>query len=192
MEVIAGTEARYVSTNVNSYQKALHLLSDAVELALWYGFFYNRLTKQIKRGKLSALGFEQAQVSRYAFLRGSITELNKLVDTQKESWNLEKLFFEWARFEKNRAKQKLARQSIEIFTSRFVGGKELRNTQFAHISKKSSTTTIIAYPRQIPYLQEAVDVLDHFVSSPIPYRVHLSASLRVLDLRKQLGLKSKP
>jgi hypothetical protein len=131
---------------------------------------------------------EKAYYSFMACHTVIVAEIHKLLDKRQDSWSFDQLFQEWKLLEHDVSRHAAVSASIRSLQKTLSFQSDYRNTRLAHQSKGVRPTDLTALPEKIDHLQEVLDVMDEFVSSPIPYSLFMHDLGEELDLRSLLGL----
>lgn len=185
--LIPGNLARVVqSENPSLYKQAVYFLANTVNEILALSYFYHRISTQISEGMYSGIDYEQARYSRGACFNLIVVNMAKLVETGPKVWNFQELKKKWREYIKDDELVKDVSNDIEKLRKMINGLVSLRHEKIAHQSKKDTITTLIATPRQIPFLHEVVNLMDRFVEGTIPYNLYIHDGSQEINLRLEL------
>jgi hypothetical protein len=188
MPLISGKSALFVRANPSLYQEAVYFLGRLVERTLALSFFYHMLIDQMNSGTLQGVEYELARYSHIAIHDLIVSNMHKLIEQKRNTWNLQQLFKEWSKYQKDPQLQQEAKNEIDDLKKILERLTEYRHDHIAHQSKKVKMTMLTVLPDRIEYLSDIVRVMDLFVDGEIRYSLYLHESEERIDLRKHFEI----
>lgn len=185
-----------------TYERGIHDLANVVRDILIAAYFYGRWEERLAADGLAGMERELAIHSQQALFKELVLQESKLFDKKKDNWSLDQLLQKWQEVIDDRVRVKAVQSGMERLRQFLQADREFRNREVAHIGKQVSkhlrhlpnaenVIELTLPPQNFTYLQEIVDLLDMFVSTPIAYTFHMRDTREEYDLRHLLGLTTR-
>ncbi len=130
------------STEPTPYEAGLHHLAWTVQEMLSLAYFHRRLTKQIAAGAFQGVNFLQAQHSLNAWFKIIIIDLSKLLESNKQKWNLRQLYEVWRPHINDEVEEVKVLDQIESLRTDLKGWLDVRHERTAHQAKSIPPTSL--------------------------------------------------
>lgn len=188
MGLPAGETALVGRTKPTEYEEGLYHVAHTVRDMLTLAFFYGRLRGELRGEALSAIDREQSRWSSIACLELAETYIRTLFDSDKRSWSFHQLLKLRKRLAHAREEEREIQDRIDKLEQTFAEDKGSRAASTARGTKAFEMRGHASSPDRVGHLQELLELMDLFVSSPIPYKLPTSTQAVDWDLRELLRL----